>query len=36
MAEDKQLIKCVILTLRSENVVVPDALVAEIISVKEI
>ena len=36
MAEDKQLIKCVILTLRSENVIVPDALVAEIISVKEI
>ena len=36
MAEDKQLIKCVILTLRKENVIVPNALVAEIISVKEI
>jgi len=36
MAEDTQLIKCVILTLRRENVIVPNALVAEIISVKEI
>ncbi len=36
MAEDKQSIKCVILTLRKENVIVPNALVAEIISVKEI
>jgi len=36
MAKDKQSIKCVILTLRNENVIVPDALVAEIISVKEI
>lgn len=36
MAEDKQLIKCVILTLRRENVIVPNALVAEIISVREI
>ena len=36
MAEDKKSIKCVILTLRKENVIVPNALVAEIISVKEI
>ena len=36
MAEDKQQIKCVILTLRRENVIVPNALVAEIISVREI
>lgn len=36
MAEDTQLIKCVILTLRKENVIVPNALVAEIISVKDI
>ena len=36
MAKDKQLIKCVILTLRKENVIVPDALVAEIVSVKDI
>ena len=36
MAEDSQLLKCVILTLRKENVIVPNALVAEIISVKEI
>ena len=36
MAGDTQLIKCVILTLRRENVIVPNALVAEIISVKEI
>ncbi len=36
MAKDKQLIKCVILTLRKENVIVPNALVAEIISVKDI
>lgn len=35
MVEDKQVIKCVILTLRKENVIVPNALVAEIISVKE-
>ena len=31
-----QLIKCVILTLRKENVLLPNALVAEIISVKDI
>jgi len=31
-----QLIKCVILTLRKENVILPDALVAEIISVKDV
>ncbi len=36
MAENKELIKCVIFTLRKENVIVPNALVAEIISVKEI
>jgi len=36
MTEDSDLIKCVILTLRRENVIVPNALVAEIISVKEI
>jgi len=36
MAEDTQLIKCVILTLLKDNVIVPNALVAEIISVKEV
>ena len=36
MTEDTQLIKCVILTLRKENVIIPNALVAEIISVKEV
>ena len=36
MAKDKQLLKCVILTLRKENVIVPEALVAEIVSVKDI
>ena len=36
MTNDTQLLKCVILTLRKENVVVPNALVAEIISVKEV
>jgi chemosensory pili system protein ChpC len=36
MAEDTESIKCVIFTLRKENVLVPDALVAEIISVKDI
>ena len=36
MAKDTQSIKCVILTLRNNNVIVPDALVAEIISVKDI
>jgi len=36
MAEDTQIIKCVILTLRKENVIVPNALVAEIISVKDL
>jgi chemosensory pili system protein ChpC len=34
MAADK--LKCVILTLRKENVVMPNSLVAEIISVKEV
>ena len=36
MAKGTQSIKCVILTLRNNNVIVPDALVAEIISVKDI
>jgi chemosensory pili system protein ChpC len=36
MSKAAQLIKCVILTLRKENVIVPDALVAEIISVKDV
>ncbi|MCK5395555.1 MAG: chemotaxis protein CheW [Gammaproteobacteria bacterium] len=36
MSEITQSIKCVILTLRKENVLVPNALVAEIISVKDI
>ena len=36
MADDSKLIKCVILTLRKENVILPNALIAEIISVKEV
>lgn len=36
MAKNSQTIKCVIFTLRKENVVVPNALVAEIISVKDV
>lgn len=36
MSKAVQLIKCVILTLRKENVIVPEALVAEIISVKDV
>jgi chemosensory pili system protein ChpC len=36
MSNDNQAIKCVILTLRKENVIVPNALVAEIVSVKEV
>ena len=36
MSRDKQLIKCVIFTLRKENVIIPEALVAEIVSVKDI
>ncbi|VAW53635.1 hypothetical protein MNBD_GAMMA06-267 [hydrothermal vent metagenome] len=36
MAEDSQLIKCIILTLRRENVIVPNALVAEITSVSDV
>ena len=36
MSEKNELIKCVILTLRKENVIVPNALVAEIISVKDV
>ena len=36
MSDDTELIKCVILTLRKENVIVPNALVAEITSVKEV
>jgi chemosensory pili system protein ChpC len=35
MADDAQ-IKCVIFTLRKENVLVPNALVAEIVSVKDV
>lgn len=35
MADDAK-IKCVILTLRKENILVPNALVAEIVSVKDI
>lgn len=33
---NKELIKCVIFTLRKENVIVPNELVAEIVSVKDI
>jgi len=36
MADNTQLIKCIILTLRKTNVIVPNALVAEVVSVKEI
>ena len=36
MSDDTQLIKCVILTLRKENVIVPNSLVAEIVSVKDV
>ncbi len=36
MIDNKELIKCVILTLRKENVIVPNELVAEIVSVKDI
>ncbi len=36
MVEDSQLIKCIILTLRKDNVIVPNALVAEVVSVKDI
>ena len=36
MADDPQILKCLILTLLNENVILPDALVAEIVSVKEI
>ncbi len=36
MAKDRQAIKCVILTLRKENVIVPNSLVSEIVSVREI
>lgn len=36
MADNKQSIKCVILTLRKENVLLPNALVAEIVSVKDV
>ena len=36
MTEDTKMIKCIILTLRKSNVLVPNALVAEIISVKDI
>lgn len=36
MRNKKELIKCVILTLKKQNVLVPNALVAEIVSVKDI
>ena len=36
MRNKKELIKCVILTLRKQNVLLPNALVAEIVSVKDI
>jgi chemosensory pili system protein ChpC len=36
MADDPQFLKCLILTLLNENVILPDALVAEVVSVKEI
>ena len=36
MRNDKELIKCVILTLKKQNVLIPNALVAEIVSVKDI
>lgn len=36
MTKDSQAIKCIILTLRKENVIVPSALVAEIVSVRDI
>lgn len=36
MAKDTQSIKCVIFTLRKDNVIVPNALVADIISVKDL
>lgn len=36
MSKDTESIKCVILTLRKENVLLPNALVAEILSVKDI
>jgi chemosensory pili system protein ChpC len=36
MAEDAQVLKCIILTLRNELAVVPNAAVAEIISVQDI
>jgi len=36
MADKKNTLKCMILTLRKTNVIVPNALVAEIISVKDV
>ncbi len=36
MDEDTQLIKCIILTLRKENVIIPNAVVAEVTSVKDV
>jgi chemosensory pili system protein ChpC len=35
MTDNSQVIKCVILTLRSENVMIPNAAIAEIISAKD-
>ena len=36
MADNSQLMKCIILTLKKENVLIPGALVAEILSVENI
>ena len=36
MSEEEQSIKCVILTLRKENIILPNALMAEIVSVKDV
>ncbi len=36
MVNNKELIKCVIFTLRKENVIVPNELIAEIVSVKNV
>lgn len=36
MAKDSEQLKCVILTMRRENVIIPNSLVAEIVSVKDV
>lgn len=36
MAKDNKQLKCVILTMRRENVIIPNSLVAEIVSVKDV